>query len=213
MKPYYMILDVETNGFLTKTNGASIHSGRVLQIAWALYTAGGRKLNQYNYYINPNNYEVDKTEIHGITEETLIIHGFDFLTVIKKLHHDMKTVKAIVGHHIFFDESVLVNEINIYGITKYLDVFHNVAWVCTQKLAYKLYGKQLQKLEKTYEEIFKKPMENAHNALYDVLGLGEIVTYWLTHKIITKAFQPYPKGGINAYLTQRNKTQTTSIIQ
>lgn len=215
MKPYYIILDTETNGFLSKHGTAvSQYSGRILQIAWSVHTAGGKLLKKESYYITPVNYNVGATEIHGITNETINSQSVDFDIAIKLFVKDLKTVKAVVGHHIYFDESVLVNELNMRGKTKMIDHFNDVAWICSQKLASQLYGRGLLNLKDIYQKIFNQPMKDAHNAIGDVEALGQIVAYWISNKIIKKSFTPYPSvnsKGIESYLTLKKKSSTVDV--
>ena len=202
-KAYYMIVDTETNGFLTKGDRlVSPYSGRILQLAWALYTKRGKLIKQTSYYIKPKDYQVGATEIHGINETTLV-GASDLMDVIPLWLADLAKVKAVVGHNVIFDESVLVNELNMYGKTELIEPFDDVAWICTQKLSKQLYGGTRCNLGSIYERVIGKSMCGAHNALVDVLCLGEIVTYWLQNKVIKASFTPY--GSLDHYLTQKNK--------
>ena len=201
-KPYYLILDTETNGFLVKKETCvSPYSGRILQLAWAVYDSIGRELKRQSFYIQPVNYSLRLTEIHGITEQTLY-QSVPFMVAFKLFLDDMKCVKAILGHNILFDESILVNELNMCGQMDLIDLFDNVAWVCTCKLSKKLYENGRHSLGDIYQGIFNKPIEGAHNAINDVLALGEIVTYWFQTKMIIRSFIPYPKNGFS-YLIQK----------
>jgi len=187
-----MILDTETNGFLCKrATAVSNMRGRMLQIAWALYTKGGTKLKENNHYIqmDGSGYQVGATDVHGITDDTLN-RGIPFKEMLPMFINDLKQVKAVVGHCIYFDESVLCNELNVRGKPNTIDLFNEVAWICTQRLAHKMYGGKSMKQSELYNKVTGKVMENQHNALYDVLNLGEIVTTLLKQKAIKTNFEP-----------------------
>ena len=212
MKPRYLIVDTETNGFMCKGFGheqqVSRFTGRILQLAWALYDRHGTLISQSSYYIQPYQYKVGATEVHGITEQTLY-QGIPFKDAYAIFKRDFDQVQIILGHNIKFDESVLINELNIYGLHDLIDEFNDKYWICTQQISKQIYGGKKSNLGNIYQIVFGKDASKQHDAKYDVLNLGDIVTYWITHQIINRNFQKVYQSTIETY--QLNNEDTSEL--
>lgn len=193
--PYYIVFDTETTGlpFTKKSpevNLKAYDKSRILQLSWAIYDKCGSLINIKDYIIKPVGYHVSATHIHGITER-IASNGHNISVVMKEFQTDMNKVDYLLGHNVMFDVNILKSEMLRKNNKEFIDILNKKNVICTMKL--ELYSEAftecqtLQKLAKgekrkkypkqseLYKTLLEKPMENAHNAKYDTLNLGDIV--------------------------------------
>lgn len=200
-KPYYMVLDTETTGLPQQVRTTSTHddnetllraydTARILQLCWCCYDIDGRLIKVNNYYIKPNGYEVGATHIHGITKE-IAERGDDFKCVVKILCDDLDKIKIIFGHNIKFDVGVLKSEMMRCHCDDGLNKISNARFVCTMNSCKKLVGAKNKRghlkyptQSELYECVLNRKMNIAHNAKFDVLNLGEVVSKLIKRHII-----------------------------
>jgi DNA polymerase III epsilon subunit-like protein len=204
--PKYIVFDTETTGLPGIKHGETVNkfiktpdatkflkqydTARLLQLSWAVYNETGKIIKMENHLIKPNGYKVGATHIHGITEN-MANTGEQFINVLQKFHDDFVKVKIIVGHNIKFDVNVMISEMRRHNQPKIMDEFISLKQFCTlqegtqiAQIPRKQGGYKYPKQCELYEKVLGKKMENAHNALFDVLNLGEIVTQMITKNLI-----------------------------
>lgn len=197
--PHYIVLDTETTGLPTVYRSSNSSSGfietpdaehhlkafdtaRILQLSWAMYDVSGKIISIDNHLIKPEGYKVDSTFIHGITEE-MANQGESFLEVIKMFYEDFNRVNFFVGHNINFDINVLKSELIRRNMHRVKGEFGKRKAICTMhigkeivRIPRKVGGFKFPKQSELYEKVLGEKMENAHDAKYDVLNLGKIVS-------------------------------------
>ena len=195
--PHYIIFDTETTGLpfgknpTAETNLSAYNSSRILQLSWACYSADGKLIKVSDYYIKPEGYKVAATEIHGITEE-IAQKGKMFIDVMKVFYKDFSKVDCMIAHNVNFDVNILKSEMLRRKLFKLNDAFDKIKKLCTMQTctnivnARNAYGKlKSPNQSELYQCVIGKPMENAHNAKYDVLNLGLVVSKLLASEKIT----------------------------
>lgn len=198
--PKYIILDTETTGLPSKKNInvndeyeflCSHDTARILQFSWGVYGEHGELIKIENHIIKPTDYKVAATHIHGITEK-IANKGENFIDVLKLFENDFIKINYIIGHNIQFDVNILTNEMIRNNKKDCLEKFRKLTQICTMQECCNFVqipkqfgtGYKYPKQEELYKKIFSKKMENAHNAMYDVLNLGDIVERLISLKIL-----------------------------
>src|SRR5690606_324775 len=175
----YLIFDTETTG-LPKRWDAPVSEvdnwPRAVQIAWQLHDEMGTVIDQQDYLIKPEGFNVpfDAEKIHGISTELAQEHGIELQEVLEKFSKALQKTKFVVGQNVGFD-------INIMGAEFYCLVMTNarenmpVLDTCTEVTASlcKIPGGRggkfkLPTLTELHEFLFQEPFAEAHNATADV---------------------------------------------
>ena len=135
----YLIFDTETTG-LPKNWKAPITDTdnwpRCVQIAWQLHNEMGELIEDQNYLIKPDDYEIpyESQKIHGISTELAIKEGSNLGEVLEKFNSSIKKSSFIIGHNIDFDINVIGCEFYRTGIE---NILNNVKLLdtCTEETA------------------------------------------------------------------------------
>jgi DNA polymerase III subunit alpha len=193
--PHYIVFDTETTGLPRDRSNPPVEknlhmydTARILQLSWAVYDINGKLIKLENYLIKPCGYLVSATEIHGITEE-IAQTGQLFKVVINKFYEDVKKVAAIIAHNINFDDNVLKSEMIRHDLFIMLNEYDKVNKVCSMKKCkyiVKALGKNGQvknpKQLELYKFVMGEEMMGDHDAKYDVLNLGRVITKLIKQK-------------------------------
>jgi DNA polymerase III epsilon subunit-like protein len=108
----FLFFNTQTTGFPANYN-APITEGenwpRMVQLAYSLYTAEGKKLDQKDYIIKPEGYIIpeDAAEIHGITTERAMEEGADLLKVLTEFQQLSFRCTHLIAHNISYNEKIL----------------------------------------------------------------------------------------------------------
>ncbi len=175
----YLIFDTETTG-LPKNWKAPITDTdnwpRCVQIAWQLHDEMGELVEDQNYLIKPDDYEIpyESQKIHGISTELAINEGEDLHVVLEKFNSSIQKSSFVIGHNISFDINVIGCEFYRTGIENVL-TGANLLDTCTEDTALlcELPGGRggkfkLPTLIELHEFLFKTSFKEAHNATADV---------------------------------------------
>lgn len=108
----YLIYDTETTGFPKDFNAPVTDIDnwpRMVQIAWQLHDETGKLIENKNYIIRPDGYDIpfNAAKIHGITTEKALAEGHDLKEILQKFSEVVQKTKVIVGHNINFDQNVV----------------------------------------------------------------------------------------------------------
>ena len=108
----YLIFDTETTGLPKKWKSpvSDIDNWpRCVQIAWQLHDDLGNCLENKDYLIKPENYNIpyDSEKIHGISTELALHEGVDLIEVLNEFNLAAKKSKFIVGHNVNFDLNII----------------------------------------------------------------------------------------------------------
>ena len=195
LTPYYIVFDTETTGLPKNLSlppaEKNIHmydTARILQLSWACYSHDGSLIKIEDHLIKPEGYAVAATHIHGITEE-MAQNGEPFGKVMQLFYDDFKNVKFMLAHNVKFDDNIIKSE--LYRRQRFATVidFNKIKKICTMQSTIDIvnilnkngkpkYPRQCE----LYKHVMGEEMNNAHNAKYDVINLGKIVTKLLENK-------------------------------
>ncbi len=175
----YLIFDTETTG-LPKNWKAPITDTdnwpRCVQIAWQLHDEMGKLIEDQNYLIKPDNFEIpyESQKIHGISTELALEAGKTLNEVLEKFNQSLEKSSFVIGHNVNFDINVIGCEFyrkqlkNGLSSKKLLDTCtEDTALLC--ELPGGRGGKyKLPTLIELYKFLFESSFKEAHNATADV---------------------------------------------
>jgi len=169
-----IFLDIETNGLPKRVSGklpapskyAEYDECRVIELGY-IVTNGREIIKKVNHIIKPNGFSITNDSIHGITEEMAYENGVDIDLVLSELLKDCEHADALVCHNIVFDKSILLAEL-YRNRNKDLNKFKKLDEICTMRLGARKMKKGLYiKMDKLYEMLFDKKIDQNHRALSD----------------------------------------------
>ncbi len=202
----YLIFDTETTG-LPKNWKAPITDTdnwpRCVQIAWQLHDEMGKLIEDQNYLIKPENFEIpyESQKIHGISTELAFEDGKPLDEVLEKFNSSLKNSSFVIGHNINFDINVIGCEFYRTGIENILPSI-KLLDTCTEDTALlcELPGGRggkykLPTLIELHEFLFDASFKEAHNATADV----EATARCFLELIRIKRFNEAQLGVTNEY--------------
>jgi DNA polymerase III subunit alpha len=175
----YLIFDTETTGLpnrwdapITDTNNWP----RCVQIAWQLHDNFGKIIENRDYLIQPEGFNIpyDAERIHGISTELAQAEGSTLQEVLDQLNAVLSKTTFLVGQNLKFDLNIMGCEFHRAGIETQLNALP-VLDTCTEVTAtlLKLPGGRggkykLPTLTELHHYLFQIPFAEAHNATADV---------------------------------------------
>ena len=217
----YLIFDTETTG-LPKKWGAPISDTdnwpRAVQIAWQLHDGMGALIDQQDYLIQPDGYNIpyDAERIHGISTELAQQNGSLLSDVLEKFNIALAKATYIVGQNLGFDVNIIGCEFYRLGISSPMNTMP-ILDTCTEITAalLKLPGGKggrfkLPTLTELHSYLFNEPFAEAHNATADV----EATTRCFFELLKRKTFAKDELDVSDEYYNQFNQTNpaTTALI-
>ena len=179
MKDYLLFLDTEASGLPKKWDKPYTDSNNwpfSVQISWVIYTNNGTFVKQEDHYIGDQDFDIKPSaiKIHGIDRDYLADHGKSRATVMQLLADDLNYYQPLVtGHFMEFDFHVTSADFCRAGIPNPLE---NLPTFCTM-LASSHYVRdpsiKYLKLGELYSHLFKRKLENQHNALADAQATAD----------------------------------------
>jgi len=175
----YIIFDTETTGLPRNWNAPITDTDnwpRAVQIAWQLHDDMGNLLEQKDYLIKPEGYDIpyDAERIHGISTALAEDQGVDLKSVLEEFNIALTKAKFVVGQNVGFDVNILGCEFVRKGIDSPMAKM-SVLDTCTEATASLCQipggrgGKfKLPTLSELYKHLFGKAFSEAHNATADV---------------------------------------------
>jgi len=168
----YLIFDTETTGLPKRWDAPITDTDnwpRCIQIAWQLHDAMGNLVDQQDYLVQPEGFNIpyDAEKIHGISTELAAQDGIS-------LDIAMSKTKFIVGQNVKFDLNIMGAEFHRLGVENPLQELP-VLDTCTEITASLCQipggrgGKfKLPTLTELHQFLFGKAFGEAHNATADV---------------------------------------------
>ena len=175
----YLIFDTETTG-LPKRYDAPITDTdnwpRCVQIAWQLHDEMGNLVDQQDYLVKPDGFNIpyESEQIHGISTALAEQEGIALEEVLTKFNEALSKTKFLVGQNVDFD-------INVMGCEFFRESVENpmqelpVLDTCTEHTAELCQipggrgGKfKLPTLTELHQFLFDETFAEAHNATADV---------------------------------------------
>ena len=122
----YLIFDTETTGLPQNFNAPLSDSDnwpRMVQIAWQLHDENGELIENQDYIIKPEGYDIpfNATRIHGISTKMAQEQGRDLQEVLEEFTEVLKKTKVVAGHNIDFDYKIVGAELFRKGIENTLE--------------------------------------------------------------------------------------------
>jgi DNA polymerase III subunit alpha len=175
----YIVFDTETTGLPRNWNAPITDLDnwpRAVQIAWQLHDDMGRLVEQKDYIIQPDGYDIpyDAESIHGISTALAKAEGVDLKAVLEEFNSCLSKAKFVVGQNVGFDVNVLGSEFLRVGVESEMANMP-VLDTCTELTANLCQipggrgGKfKLPTLTELHSFLFEEPFNEAHNATADV---------------------------------------------
>ena len=116
---YTLVFDTETTGLPTMKRFNVYHepslvnyykNSRIIELAYIIYDEEGNCVKTESNLVKPNNFIIENSHIHGITQENAVENGKDIESVIQLMNNDLTNVDTIVAHNIDFDINILLSE-------------------------------------------------------------------------------------------------------
>ena len=193
----YLIFDTETTG-LPRNWAAPITDTdnwpRAVQIAWQLHDEWGNLIDNQDYLVIPEGYDIpyDAERVHGISTELAHKYGVDLREMLLKFNAALAQTKFIVGQNVGFDVNIMGCEFHRAGIPTALSQLP-VLDTCTEVTAGLLQlpggrgGRyKLPTLTELHEYLFGEPFGEAHNATADVEATTRCFLELIRREIFTK---------------------------
>ena len=172
----FLAFDCETTGVPAHRrcgfkNLEAFSKCRLVSLAVVEYDEDHNECGTYHFVIRPDGFQVEATEIHGITHECALEHGRDFEEVYEDIKMMFTEVPTIVGHNLEFDINCLSSEIWRRGLP--LDFMNTINPVCTLRMCRDIFF-EFRKLGQLYADLFGRELEGAHDALNDSRAAGQV---------------------------------------
>lgn len=175
----FLIFDTETTGLPRDYNAPVTDTDnwpRVVQIAWQLHDAKGELLEQVEYLIRPDGFDIpfESEQIHGISTALAERDGVPLSEAMEHFNKTLTRAKFNVGQNVGFDINVVGCELYRLGMDSPL-LNLPVLDTCTEVTAElcKIPGGRggkfkLPTLTELHRHLFGEPFGEAHNATADV---------------------------------------------
>lgn len=174
----YLIFDTETTGLPRNYNAPITDTSnwpRVVQLAWQLHEADGTLVEQKDFLIRPDGFNIpfQSEQIHGISTELASLGGEDLGDVLFLFKKALEKADFIVGHNVRFDINVMGCEYVRFNEETPLTL--PILDTCTERTAEMCQlpggrgGKfKLPTLTELHDFLFHVGFNEAHNATADV---------------------------------------------
>ena len=180
----YLVFDTETTGLPQNFNAPLSDSDnwpRMVQIAWQLHDENGDLIENQDYIIKPEGYDIpfNATRIHGISTKMAQEQGRDLQEVLEEFTEVLKKTKVVAGHNIDFDYKIVGAELFRKGIENTLEKTPSADTMELGTDFCQLSGGKngrykSPKLEELYEKLYGKKFDEAHNAAADVNATAQV---------------------------------------
>ncbi len=178
----YLFFDTETTGLPRNWNAPVSDLSnwpRLVQIAWLLYDADGKKVSGRDYIVKPQGFVIpqEAARIHGITTEKANSHGVSLKAALEDFSRALDRASYLVAHNMRFDEKIVGAEFLREGIKHKLFQTDKICTMTATTHYCKLpgiYGDyKWPKLSELYFTLFNDTFEEAHNAAVDIGACAE----------------------------------------
>jgi len=198
-----MFLDTETTGLPNTHNlrwGVypdykdldKYSNARIVQFSMLITDKQYKIQEVKDYIIKREEFEITNDNFHGITNKISDTVGIPFDTVAVDIFYELlKNVSHIIAHNVGFDVGVIKSELHRRNLQYIIDELDKKTLLCTMKHMKPIlkiinqYGNYKNpSLNEIYKYNFKKDIEHAHNSLFDVKNLHEVVEYMHKNKTL-----------------------------
>lgn len=220
-----LIIDVETTGLPLRENlpfGKNhsyqeldkYNTARIVQLSMMLCNEQLEPIEMFDFIIKNSDYNIENSNIHGITNEISQEKGIIFSEIIPMLLDNLKKVSCIIAHNANFDITIIKSELYRLSMNEIIDEINKKCIACTMKLTKSIVQAKNKnnkikdpRLEELYKFVFDKDIENAHNSNYDVINLHKSIKQ--LYDTNTSFKSSYEKCISNALMEQQDETLLT----
>ncbi len=193
----YLIFDTETTGLPKRWNAPVTDVDnwpRCVQLAWQLHDGMGNLIEQQDFLIQPEGYDIpyDAEQIHGISTELAANDGIPLSEALRLFKEVLGKTQFLVGQNVGFDINIMGAEFYRAGVEDPLSSLP-VLDTCTEDTALLCQipggrgGKfKLPTLTELHEFLFNEPFSEAHNAAADVEATSRCFFELVRRKSYTK---------------------------
>ncbi|MDQ3536522.1 MAG: 3'-5' exonuclease [Bacteroidota bacterium] len=191
MKEYILFVDTETSGLPKDWNASYAEVDKwpyIVQLAWVVYHKSGKEVKSENHFIKALDYRInpESEKIHGISENMTLEKGETRKRVLKKIYNDLKNYQPlIVGHLMEFDSHMLSVGFRRSGLKNIIKDYPLFCTMTATSSYRRNLNTQYPKLDELYQTLFKKKLENHHNALEDAKATAACFFELVKRKEIT----------------------------
>ena len=215
----FLVFDTETTG-LPKNYNAPLTDfdnwPRMVQLAWQVHDDKGRFVENHNYIIQPEGFEIpiDAKMVHHISTKYATEHGKPLDEVLDIFLQSASKVTHFVGHNIDFDLCILGCEFLRKKGENPLPNWRKVD-TCTEKTAEfcQLPGGKggkfkLPRLEEFHQILFGEKFGDAHNAAADVEATARVFL-----ELVRRGILDANDLGVDARFIEDFKAANLEMIQ
>ncbi|RMZ58610.1 DNA polymerase III subunit alpha [Chryseobacterium nematophagum] len=180
----YLIFDTETTGLPKNFNAPLSDSEnwpRMVQIAWQLHDDNGTLIENQDFIIKPEGYDIpfNAARIHGITTKIANDEGCDLQEVLEEFSKVLDRVRVVSGHNVEFDYNIVGAEFYRKTIKDNLQEKPKADTMILGTNFCQLGGGKggrfkPPKLEELYEKLYGNKFDEAHNAAADVNATAQV---------------------------------------
>ena len=183
-----LIIDVETSGLPPRnanyTDLNKYKNARVVQISYMVCDAITLEQKEIiDHVIKAEGFNITNTQFHWVTDKISQEQGISFAQAAHELAKYLPSVTHILAHNADFDVNIIKSELlrntELHNI---IDELNKKTVICTMKSTMQMvnvrnrYGVKFPTLAELYGYVFNdQPLENAHNAKYDVIYLHKAI--------------------------------------
>ena len=175
----FLIFDTETTGLIGNKSAPYTDEAawpRVVQLAWQLHGLDGVLVEQRDFLIRPDGFNIPykAQSVHGISTALAQAEGVSMAEALAAFGEALSKATRLVGHNLEYDQLVLGGEYFRLGMENPLPAYSVVdtCWEDTAQLCQLPGGRggkfKFPKLEELYRHLFGTGFDQAHNATADV---------------------------------------------
>ncbi len=204
----YLVFDTETTGLPNNFNAPLSDSDnwpRMIQIAWQLHDDDGTLLENQDYIIKPEGFDIPfaVTKIHGISTKLAHDEGRDLTEVLLEFKEVLQKAKYGVGQNVDFDYKIIGAEYFRKQIENSLqDLPKADTMIYATNFCAIPSGKgrfKAPKLSEIYEKLYGRKFDEAHNAAADVNATAQVFFELMRQDVITAADLKLPETNIQKF--------------
>lgn len=176
-----LFVDCETNGLPIdyKASYTEVDNWpRVISLAWILTDENANVVAQSHSLIKPDGWDMPTEAFwvdNGFSQEKSLAEGLPIVQVLEELKAAKEQADVLVAHNLSFDHRIIWAEFIRNGMEPRTGM-HKICTMMKSTNVCKIPAKRgykWPKLEELYRFLFRKEMENAHDALADVTACME----------------------------------------
>ena len=215
----FLVFDTETTGLPLNYNAPLTDFDnwpRMVQLAWQIHDDKGRFVENHNYIVQPEGFEIPIAvrSVHHITTNYAMKHGRPLEEVLDIFLQSASKVTHFVGHNIDFDLCILGCEFLRKKGENPLLKWRKVD-TCTEKTAEfcQLPGGKngkfkLPRLEEFHHILFGEKFDDAHNAAADVEATARVFL-----ELVRRGILDERDLGVDAQFIADFKAANPDVIQ